>query len=286
MGRRLAALWAVGNSVTRDYIREGTWRMAAAIAFYSLFAAGPLLLFVLDAGRHLMRMDDVREALFGRLAFVVGRHGADSINELLSEYSFPKPGLTGYGLGLLTLVFGGVNAVGQLRESINRVWPEQIRERDTRSARGDYVVDLAFVVGFGLLLVTSLVVSALLRYAGTQLEGNIPMAYSIFRLVDSLVFVAIFLTAILLLFRYLPAPNLSWPSLFAGALVASVLFTIARGLLVFWLARGNVGSAFGSVSSMIVFLVWVYVSAQILLFGAAFTGRVEARRLEADQAAA
>jgi membrane protein len=62
-----------------------------------------------------------------------------------------------------------------------------------------------------------------------------------------------------------------WRDIAVGALVATVLFSIGRRLLVVILAITNADSLYGAAGAFVVLLIWVYFSAQILLFGAEFT---------------
>ena len=56
-----------------------------------------------------------------------------------------------------------------------------------------------------------------------------------------------------------------------GAAIASLLFTTGKVLIGLYLAGSPVASAYGTASSPLVVLVWIYYSAQILLFGAEIT---------------
>ena len=49
------------------------------------------------------------------------------------------------------------------------------------------------------------------------------------------------------------------------------LFSFGKFLLGLYLGKGSFGSTYGAAGSLIIFLAWVYYSAQILLFGAEFT---------------
>jgi membrane protein len=53
-----------------------------------------------------------------------------------------------------------------------------------------------------------------------------------------------------------------------GALVSAVLFTVGKMGIGYYLAVSNLASAYGAAGSMVVFLAWVYYSAEILFFGA------------------
>ena len=74
-----------------------------------------------------------------------------------------------------------------------------------------------------------------------------------------------------LIFRLLPDTEIAWSDVWIGAAFASLLFTIGKVLLGLYLGGSAVASAYGAVSSPLVFLVWIYCSAQIVLLGAEIT---------------
>ena len=69
-------------------------------------------------------------------------------------------------------------------------------------------------------------------------------------------------------YRFLSDGRLRYTRLFGGALTSAVLFTVGKMGIGTYLAFVNLGSAFGAAGSLVVFLAWVYYSAQIIFFGA------------------
>jgi len=74
-----------------------------------------------------------------------------------------------------------------------------------------------------------------------------------------------------MLFKFLPDVKLKWSDVWTGALATAVLFTLGKYALGAYIGRGAVGSAYGAAGSLAIVLIWVYYSAQILLFGAELT---------------
>jgi membrane protein len=56
-----------------------------------------------------------------------------------------------------------------------------------------------------------------------------------------------------------------------GATFTALLFEISKLLIGLYLGRSGVASSFGAAGSLVLFLMWVYLSAQIFLLGAEFT---------------
>jgi membrane protein len=74
-----------------------------------------------------------------------------------------------------------------------------------------------------------------------------------------------------LIFRFVPEARVRWQSVWPGALVTAIFFTIGKTLIGLYLGKSSVGSPSGAAGSVIVVIVWVYYSAQIFFFGAEFT---------------
>ena len=74
-----------------------------------------------------------------------------------------------------------------------------------------------------------------------------------------------------MIFRFLPDAKISWRDVWMGSSLTALLFVIGKFLLGLYLGSGAAGSAYGAASSLITLLLWIYYSAQILLFGAEFT---------------
>jgi membrane protein len=80
-----------------------------------------------------------------------------------------------------------------------------------------------------------------------------------------------------MIYQILPDAEIAWSDVWIGAAVTSLLFTLGKFLIGLYLGNSSAGSAYGAAGSLVVLLLWVYYSAQILLFGAEFT-QVYAKR--------
>lgn len=73
------------------------------------------------------------------------------------------------------------------------------------------------------------------------------------------------------IYRLLPEARIPWRDAATGALGTAMLFLAGRFAIGAWLARADLGTAFGAAGSVAALLAWIYYSAQILLLGAEFT---------------
>ncbi len=136
----------------------------------------------------------------------------------------------------------------------------------------------AMVLGAGLLLIASLVVTAALNAVAHLLDPSaLPGGVALWQGVNWLVSFAFVTLLFALIFKVVPDVHVPWKDVWVGAAVTGVLFTLGKYLLALYVTHAGVASAYGAAGSLAVALVWVYYSAQILLFGAEFT-RAQAKR--------
>ena len=81
-----------------------------------------------------------------------------------------------------------------------------------------------------------------------------------------------------MLFKYLPDAEIEWRDTWLGALITAALFIFGKQIIGLYLGQTTVASSFGAAASVVIFMLWVYYAAVILLFGAEITQAVAARR--------
>jgi membrane protein len=79
------------------------------------------------------------------------------------------------------------------------------------------------------------------------------------------------------MFKWLPDAAVEWRDVWLGGVGTAVLFEIGKFLIGLYIGKQGLESTYGASASIVVVLIWVYYSAQIVLFGAEFT-HVRARQ--------
>ena len=170
------------------------------------------------------------------------------------------------------MLFGASGVFGELRDSLDAVWGVKSTSGSGLMGMVKYrFVSFAMVLGIGFLLLVSLVLSAGIAAAGKFFQGYLPMPEPLLHLTSSLVtFIAVTIL-FALLYKFVPDIHIEWRDVIIGAAVTSLLFSIGKFLIGLYLGKASVGSAYGAAGSLVVFIVWVYYSAQIFFMGAEFT---------------
>jgi membrane protein len=175
-------------------------------------------------------------------------------------------------VGIVVLLFGASGVFVELRDSLNLVWG--VKAHGSSGLSGmvkDRLSAFALVLGIGFLLTVSLLLSAAIAAAEKFFNGFMPVPSPVLHLANLLFSFVTITVLFALLYKVVPDVHIEWRDVWIGAAVTSLLFSVGKLLIGLYLGKASVGSAYGAAGSLVVFLVWVYYSAQIFLLGAEFT---------------
>ncbi|HYH63063.1 MAG TPA: YihY/virulence factor BrkB family protein [Urbifossiella sp.] len=275
----------MGLRVVWDVVREagGAWlddrapRIAAALAFFTALSIAPILVIAL-AMAGAAYGDGARGEVAAKLTGLVGEEAAVGVGELVANARWPDAGAVAVVVSLVTLVVGATGVFVELQEALNDVWGVRPKPgRPVRTFVRARVGALAMGVAIGVLLLASLVLTTATDAVGRYATGTVPGAGTAVlgvNLVTLFVFEAFLFGMI---FKFLPNTKLHWRDLVVGAVLNAALFTAGKVLIGLYLRHTVSLSGFGAAGSLMAFLVWLYYSALVFVFGAEVT-KVTARR--------
>jgi membrane protein len=251
--------------------KASTW--AAALAYYTIFSIGPLLLIAISIAGLVFGEQAAQGQITGRVEGIVGRDAAQVVQGLLQAANKRQEGIIGTTIGIVTLLLGASGFFGQLQTALNEMWKVEPPKRSVFQTIVSRGLTFVMVLGAGILVIALLAVSAAISaitaFFGQLLPG--PLAGILLGVVDFVVSFGVITAIFAAIYRVLPDTTVDWRDVWLGAAFTALLFVIGKVALGIYLGRASVGSAFGAAGSLVVLLVWIYYSAQIFLFGAEFT---------------
>lgn len=259
------------RETVREFNEDKAPRLGAALAYYTIFSIGPLLLIAVAMAGLVLGPEAAQGKVSAQLDLVFGSATSKSVEEMIESAARPKSGTLATVLGILTLFLGASGVFGQLKDALNTIWNVQPdKESGLKAFILKRFLSLTMVLGIGFLLLVSLVfdaaISAMGDYLGRFLGGEAVL--QALQLVVSFALAALLFAAI---FRVLPDLKIAWRDVWLGAILTSLLFVLGKWALGVYLGKAAVGSSYGAAGSLVILLIWVYWSAQILFFGAEFT---------------
>lgn len=266
-------LWSLTRKALGAWIDDYAPSMGAALSYYTLFSIAPLLAIVIAVAGFFFGADAVRGELFAQLADLVGREGARAIEQMLESTSTPKEGLVAAAVSLGALVVGATTVLGELQNALDRIWraPALPKTGGLWGLARTRLLSIAMILGVAFLLMVSLVASAMLAALG-KWWGSWFRGWELFaHLLDLALSFGLMTVLFALIYKIIPRVHIRWRDVWVGSAVTALLFAIGKILIGLYLGKSEVATGFGAAGSLVLFMVWVYYSAQIFLIGAEFT---------------
>jgi membrane protein len=268
----LPEFWRLINAAGRGWWEDRAMSLGAAIAFFTTFSLAPILLGAIAVAGIAFGREAAQRAMVSELGNLIGEKGASTLDTMIASASDVGSGVGGTVVGAAMFVLVATGAIIELQDDLNIIWKAKPEET---SGVLDFLrtrlLSLALILGIGFLLLVSLVIDAGLSSFGSYLEAEFSGAALLLSVLNSFVSFGIAVLLFAMIFRILPAVDLTWRDVGMGAVVTAVLFTLGKVLIGFYLGRSNLASSYGAAASIITIMLWVYYSSLILLFGAEFT---------------
>lgn len=257
-------------------------RLAAALSYYIAFSIAPLLVVIIGIVGIVISQDTVQNQILTEVQRSLGSDAAQMIGELITNASKPAEGILATILGIVTLLLGAGGVFGQLQDALNTIWdvdPASTGKQNTGVVFQIQNKFLSFgmVLVLGFLLLVSLVINTVIAAVSTYFVNMLPGVEFLISLLNFVISFLVIGAMFALIYKFLPKVKLEWRDVIVGGAMTSALFAIGRFLLGWYLGRSSTASAYGAAGSFVLILVWIYYTAQIVLFGAEFT-QVYARR--------
>lgn len=245
-------------------------QMGAALAYYTVFSMAPILIIAIAVAGLLFGVDAARDGVSHQMEGMLGVTGAAAVQEIIANAGRGGSSIGATVIGTATLLFGATSLFGELRSALNTIWgaPPEGRKFLNGFLHARFL-SFAMVLVIGFLLLVSLLVSAVLSGLATWFDFASSQVLA--QLVDVVLSLAVTTVLFGLIYKVLPDVDIAWKDVGVGAVVTAVLFAIGKLLIGLYIGNSALASGYGAAGSFVVLLVWVYYSAQILLFGAEFT---------------
>jgi membrane protein len=265
-------MWRLMKDAASDWSRDRAPRLGAALAYYTVFSLVPFLVVVIAVIGLVFGEVAAQSAILSQIAELVGEQTAAAIKDMILRANQPSTGLFATAVAVATLLIGASGVFGQLQDALNTVWGVEPKEgRGVWGFIKDRFLSFVAVLGTGFLLLVSLILSSALAAFGKWFGGLLPLPEAVLQLMNFAFSFLVVTGLFALIFKVLPDAKVAWRDVWIGAALTSALFTIGKFALGVYLGKSNVASAYGATGSLVLVLLWVYYSAQILLYGAEFT---------------
>jgi membrane protein len=257
----LLGIFRVLRQAIRNFFDDNVVALSAGLAFYSALSLAPLLMMLLAATEFLS--DELAASVIAQIHLFVGERAGNGLTLVMESTRQQNVAGLIAGFGAVAMLLSATMAFTHLQNSLNRIW----KVKDHRSQVVRWLLaramSLGLVLGIGLLLLVSLMVTAALRFLFSDAS-----AWSLIDAGASLLMYALLFG---LIYWLLPSVSIGWRDVAMGAVVTAILFDLGKWGIGRYLSYASIGSVYGAAGSIMVLLVWIYYASIVFFFGAEIT---------------
>jgi membrane protein len=241
---------------------------AASIAYYALLSLFPFLLLI-SSVIGSMTADEHRAA--AALSFVL-RYFPARLEFVTRQLRLLQEGRVRLGIaGSIALIWASLGVFSAVSTAVNHAWGVE-RQRSYLKhklvsflmmlAAGTILMITVILIGAGQLVGASWFAAVLDRFPALLMFRGLGVRYGATLL---LIF------GVGLVFYFIPNAKVRFRDVWAGAIVTGVLWRVAFEGFSWYVRDMSRFSIHGSLGAVVVFMLWIYISSVILLYGVEFT---------------
>jgi membrane protein len=255
---------------------------AAAIAYYAVFSIFPLLLFSISILGFLLESDSSQEQVVSLAGQYLPPGARRLIRENISAIVTARGSLSIFSIASLlwsaTFMFDAIN------DAVNVAWGITEKERFLSSKmKSLLIVLILFLVVLASTLLTTEAI--LIQHFGDFLlqfpwgEAAWHAGHRVLSAVGWIISWSLVIMAFALTYRFLPRAKVNLRDVWLAAMLAATMWELSKRVFVWYVASfANYGQVYGPISAVLVLLLWTYLSALILIWGAEFAAQNSSSR--------
>jgi YihY family inner membrane protein len=264
MGLVLRAAW---RGVGEFYRSEGLTH-AASISYYALLSLFPFLLLLFSVIGAVTADPAARDAV---VTFVF-RYFPQQFEFITRQVDSFRTERVGIGIGgSVALAYASLGVFNAMSAAVNHAWGVERNRSFIRHRLFSFVMMLSA----GAMFVAAIVLVSAVRVAEARWFGALGYRPAWLDAVSGAstdyAATALLVVCVALVFRFVPNATVRFRDVWPGALLTGLLWRLAFALFSAYAANPARWSVHGSVAAVVVFLLWIYVSAVLLLYGVEMT---------------
>ncbi len=255
------------------WYEDNALSMGAAISFYTIFSAAPLLIIATAVSGFFFGDDAASGQVFVQARGLVGAEGAAALQALIESARRPTEGVIATITAIAIMIIGAAGVFAELQGAMDRIWKAPLRKSQSGFLYflRQRLWSFGMVMSVAFLSLVSLVFGAVITALSDFWQPHIAQAEVLLHSLNIVVSFVLVATLFALMFKMLPRVSVAWIDVAGGAIVTAVLFEIGKFLIGLYIGMSGVTSSFGAAGTLAALLLWIYYSTQTFLLGAEFT---------------
>lgn len=267
-------LYTLIKESVQAFIRHGMSTYASALAYQFIFSLFPFILFLM-ALLSFFQLNEFFDWLRQQAQIFFPQAASDLINEVVNELRVPQKGLL--SIGAATALWLASRGIRAMMTALNVAY----RARESRPAWKRYPLSILYTLCLAAMLVAAtalLIVGPRTMSWLTNLVGMQTLFLEVWEWVRIPVAVFLMMLAVAIVYHFGPNVKHRFRFISAGAVISILTWIFASLAFGYYVKNfSDYSVSYGSIGAVIVLLLYLYISASALLFGAEVNAVIEHR---------
>lgn len=265
--------WNIVKNAGSGFGSDNATKLSGSLAYSTIFSLPPMILLITIFGGYIYGPDAFSGKVFSELNELLGAQTALQIQNVIKGLNAQNNSFIAAVIGTVALIIGATGVFTEIQGSLNSIWGVRAKaKKGIIKLLLNRLLSFSMIIGLGFVLIVTLVINTLLVALNHQILMLIPhFPVNMIGVASFVVmfFVISFLFSII--FKMLPDVKIKWRQVWPGAFMTTILFLLGKYLINIYISTNNTITLYGAASTIIILLVWIYLSSLILYFGAEFT---------------
>ncbi len=256
-------------------LKQGTMaNKASSLAYNFMLALFPATIFLFTLIPYIP-IRHFQDQLLNLLAQVLPENAFDALQDTITDIVKKQNGKL-FSFGFLTTLFFATNGVNTLMQAFNK--SSLIAETRSYLRRRWVALVLTVVISFSLLIAVTIMIVGhkILHFLQHQFNSEAHGWFLVISILRWIVVIVIFFVTVSLLYRYGPAHKQRWKFLSPGSVLATALAILTSLGFTYYINNfSSYNKIYGSIGTLIVMMIWLYLNSLIILIGFELNASVE-----------
>lgn len=260
-------LYTVATFFFKEIAKDTLVNKASSLAYNFMLAIFPAIIFLFTLIPYIPKRIGFQETLMSLLALVLPNNAFNAFETTINEIVNIQNGSL-LSLGFFLSIFFSTNGVHKLMVAFNK--SSLVVETRTWLKQRLVAVILTFIIAFSVIVcIAAMAISEiLLNYLKEELHYKGQLTVYIILLTRWTLLGVLYFITVSILYRYGPAHAKKWHFFSAGSWLSTILAFVTMWGFSFYINNfSSYNKIYGSIGTLIVIMIWLYLNSLILLIG-------------------
>lgn len=267
----LLQFWNLVSKTFQIWEQANSSRMSAAMTYYTMLSLAPVLMIAIAIAGFVYDGKIAEQQVVEQVSVITTPAIADTVAGLIRNATRPGSGVLASSISLLVLFYGASGVFAQLYDTFNDIWHVPQEERTgLKFTVQKRLIGVLLVLFAGVVLIGNLMLGSVIAYLNQLVDGY-PRLTTWLNLADRGMAFLLLPFIFAWIFWFVPATRVRLRDVWPAAVVTALLIATSRYLIAYYLQFSTTSEVYGAAGSLVVLLVWVYMTGLIVFLGASFS---------------